>query len=719
MAKDGKIFHESWYRISDQKITLRSSVKIQRQIFRGERWYVLQDSFSNQFYRLRPSAYEFVVRLNGNNTVEQVWNEMMNRDPENSPDQGDIIELLAQLYHANLLHYDQASNSEKLFERYNKKKQRIFRATLKNIMFFRIPLFDPDRGLKAILPFIKLLYSNIGLILWLAVVGYGLKLVFDNFDGLQEQSQAILAPSNFFLLFVSMVIIKTIHEFGHSFAVRRFGGEVHTMGVMFLLFNPLPYMDASAAWAFKNRWERVLVGAAGMIFEVFIAAIAVVVWRNTAEGATINAIAYNMIFIASVSTVLFNINPLLRFDGYYILTDLLNMPNLHQQSAKHLTYLLEKYAFGCKDCETPANSSKEAWLLGSFGILSNIYRIVIFTGILLFIADKFLLFGIIMAIICAIAWIITPLIKFFKYITTSPKLEDNRKRVLSVSFTFFFAVFSFFYFLPFPDNFKSAGILKAEEFSVIVNKTEGKILKTIAVSGSRVKQGDTLAILKNEELALEIVGVEASLEAERVKLQKAIIENQADIKSISSRIDFFTKRISILEQDQKELTVRASGNGVWIAPEINNYLGMEIKKGTPLGQIINDSSFYFVSVIPQEDVNQVFKDTAFSAEIRLSGQADIVIPVKKYTSIPMDQSHLPSSALGWAAGGDLAVDVNDQYGTKSTEPFYEVRAGLQQAKAASFFHGRTGKIRFELPSRPLLQQWWLAFRQLIQKRYQI
>ena len=148
MIEESKIFHESWYRIAGQHITLRSSVKIQRQLFRGALWYVLSDPFSNQFFRLRPSAYEFVARLSINRTVEEVWQDVMARDPENAPGQEDVIHLLAQLYHANLLHYELPADSAKLFERYKEQKQRVTKATLMNIMFFRIPLLDPDAFLK-------------------------------------------------------------------------------------------------------------------------------------------------------------------------------------------------------------------------------------------------------------------------------------------------------------------------------------------------------------------------------------------------------------------------------------------------------------------------------------------------------------------------------------------------------------------------------------------
>ncbi|HEY5553146.1 MAG TPA: site-2 protease family protein, partial [Opitutaceae bacterium] len=293
MAKAPGTFSESWFRIANQRISLRPHVEVRRQRFRGERWFVLEDPFNNQFFRVRPVAWAFLARLTPDRTVESVWQECFDERPDEAPGQEEVIRLLAQLYSANLLHSSLAPDTAKLFERYRKRKQRETRAYLKNIMFARIPLLDPDNFLKAINPISKILFSWFGAIIWLAVVIAALKVTVDRFPELKTQGQGILATGNLIWLYVSLVLIKTLHEFGHSMACRRFGGEVHTMGVMFLLFTPIPYMDATSSWAFRSRWKRALVGAAGMIVEMFVAAIATFVWANTGQGV-INSIAYNM-----------------------------------------------------------------------------------------------------------------------------------------------------------------------------------------------------------------------------------------------------------------------------------------------------------------------------------------------------------------------------------------------------------------------------------------
>src|SRR5689334_6791566 len=283
MAETAGTFSESWYRIADQHAALRPHISVRRQFYRGERWYVLHDPINNQFFRIRPAAYEFVARLRLNRTIEQAWQECINAGPLEAPGQEDAIRLLSQLYQGNLLHSDLPPDSAKLFERYRQRRQREVQSRLLNIMFARIPVFDPDEFLKRCLPAVRLLYSYVGALIWLAVVGTGIKVALDHASALKDQSQGVLDPGNLFLMYVGLILTKTVHEFGHAFACRRFGGEVHTMGIMFMIFTPMPYVDATSSWSFRNRWHRIFVGAAGMIHELFLAALVTFVWANTGE----------------------------------------------------------------------------------------------------------------------------------------------------------------------------------------------------------------------------------------------------------------------------------------------------------------------------------------------------------------------------------------------------------------------------------------------------
>jgi len=718
MADPQATFSESWHRVAGQRLWLRPSVKVRRQNFRGERWFVIENPVTNEFFRVRPAAYEFLVRLDPRRTVEEVWRECLERFPDDAPGQEAVLQLLSQLYFANLLQYDHAIDSAGLFERYKKRQQREWRSRLLNIMFMRFPLLDPDRFLVRTLPLVGKFISVFGALVWIVVVGAGLKVVADNWDAAKQQSEGILAPGNLALFYLGLVLIKTVHEFGHAYFCRKFGGEVHTMGVLLMIFTPVPYVDATSSWSFRSRRQRILVGAAGMIVELFFAALLTFVWANTGQG-TIHSLAYNMLFIASVSTVIFNLNPLLRFDGYYILSDLVEIPNLSQRANQQLRHLGERWLFGVKKSESPARSSREKTWLTVFGIASGVYRVIVFGGILLVVADKFFLIGIVMAAVCFVSWITVPVGKFVSYLASSPKLERQRLRAVAVSAVLVAMIVGVLQFVPLPSHFRAPGLVQAREWTQVVNETAGDVAELLATPGHPVRAGQPLVRLRSAELDIEIAHARAAQTEAETRVRSALAHEVSNLKPLLGVLESATNRVSKLLADQSALVVRARHDGLWIAPELKDSVGRWLARGTPIGLLVNNSSFQFTATVKQEEAEALFARRLSRAEIRLQGQVGEVLTTSKWQVIPGGQRVLPSPALGWRSGGEMPVSPDDPQGVKSTEPFFEVRAELPASQAVAFLHGRSGKIRFDQEPEPLLPRWIRSLRQLLQKRYQL
>ena len=711
-----KTFDESWYRVANQQLALRPGVDIRRQRFRGELWYVLHDPFANQFFRLRPAAYEFIARLRPGRTVQAAWEDTMTAVPDDAPGQEEAIRLLAQLYHGNLLRSNVAGDTGKLFERYRKRRSREVRGKLASIMFFRLPLFDPDDFLRRTLAPAKLLIGPLGALLWIAMVGYGLKVAADQFDELRMQTEGVLAPSNLPWLYLSLIVIKAIHEFGHAYACRRFGGEVHTMGIMFLIFTPVPFVDATASWNFRSRWQRILVAAAGMIVEVFVAAIAIVVWANTG-GGVVHSVAYNMVFIASVTTLLFNANPLLRFDGYYILCDLLDMPNLHTRSARLARYWVERHAFGCRKAKCPEDKRGEKAILGSFFVASNIYKVLVFTGIILFVADRFLILGIVMLAVCAVSWVIRPLVRLVQYLSTSPVLARTRPRAVAVTLGFAAGLFALLWAVPFPHHFRAPGVVQSVDHREVFTEGAGFLREIRRPSGSWVAAGDPVIRLEDPELGWRIQAAEAQLSRAMAERQKARAEGAA-IQPHERRVAAFRQSLDHLREVEQALVVRAPVAGRWICPRLEESLGLRLERGVPLGHVVQDE-FRFSAAVPQQQAAELFTGRIHGVEVKIPGQAEHTLAVDRSVVIPAQQEVLPSASLGWRSGGDLATAAEDQTGRQAAEPFFEVRADLRRSDEVALVHGASGEIRFKLDREPLLRQWLRQLRQLIQKRYQI
>ena len=719
MTTGGRTFSESWHRVADLRVRLRHAVSIRKQLFRGETWYVLQDPFNNHFFRLRPEAYQFIVRLRADRTVGQVWENCLERNPNGAPGQDDVIQLLSQLYHANLLFCNLPADSSKLFERYRQRRQRETRSKLLSLMFFRIPLFDPEPLLRHCTPLVRLFTGRLALMVWLLTLGWAVKTIFERFPTIVIEAKTLLEFDNLALLYLGLVLVKILHEFGHTLVCKRFGGEVHTMGVMLIVFAPLPYMDATSSWGFRNRRQRILVAASGMFYEFFAAAGAALVWANSGPGA-IHSLALNIMIVASISTLVFNANPLLRYDGYYILSDLLDIPNLQSRSVAQLTHLVEFYLFGNTQSTSPTDSGREASWLTIYGILSGLYRILIYGGIILFVADRFLLAGLLMAGVCLFSWGVVPSVRFLNYLTSSPKLAKTRTRAIAVCLTTLGVIVFVLGAIPFQNSFRAPGVLEANDHLMVANLTSGQLVEILTDNGSRVRPGTPLIQMINPELSIEIDRVVAQRkEVEAMLHQSSVFDEDRTREVLEKRLETLDRKLRKTEKQRQELLVRAEQTGIWVAPEVHELKGIWLHRGTELGKIISPERFRFSAVVSQEEAVNLFgSNHTGQMAVRLSGQGNTDLAVTGYQVIPFQHERLPSAALGWYAGGDIPVSGKDDQGLQAVEPFFQIYANLEPPRQAVLNHGHSGQIRIGLQAEPLFHRLLRKALQFFQKRYQ-
>lgn len=709
-------FSEHWHRVAGRRISLRPSVQTRKQIYRGETWHLILDPLNNQFFRVTPAAHEFLCRLHRGATVEEVWTESLERHPETAPGQEEVIQLLSQLHQANLLRGDLPPDSAKLSERQRKRLRRELRGFF-NPMFVRFPLFDPDRLVQRAMPLVRWLFGPFGIALWLVTIAAAVKTVVEHADDLSRQSDAVLAPENLPLLYAGLLFVKLAHEFGHAFACRYFGGEVHQMGVSFMYFSPVPYVDATSSWAFRSKWERIFVGAAGMVSELFVAACAVFIWAATGDGA-IHSLAYNIMWLASVTTLLFNANPLLRYDGYYILSDLLEIPNLQTRSVEMLQYVSERWLLGCRNLHSPAHSTSEGLTLSIYGVASWLYRIVVFSGIALFIADRYLLLGVIMALGCVYSFTLQPLWKLGRYLVKSPRLNRNRHRAIGIVCGGGALLLALLAWWPCASSFRAPGVLRAEEYSELFTATPGSVAEVMTPSSSHVEQGQPLVRLVSRELELALAAALADLARATAEEERAMTNGAANLEPIQSRRALAERRIRRLEDEQRGLLITAPHAGTWVSPHIADSVGQWFPRGQRIGQLVQNAQYRFSAVISQDDAANLFNQNAGSAQVRITGQAGTALAVREMKVLPAQQEILPSAALGWAAGGEVATSRRDPSGARAAEPFFELRAQVVGAPEVRLLHGRSGAIRVNLHREPLLTQGYRKLRQLLQKRFQ-
>lgn len=717
MARERSLFSESWHRVAGQRIHLRPSVTVHKQYFRGEVWFIAHDAYGDQYFRFRPEAWDFISRLDGRVSVEEIWQACLDRDGDEAPGQAEVVQMLAQLYNSNLILSDVPADVSQLFKRLKKRKASEWKARLFGIFFIRIPLWDPDVFLNRTINFVRPFLGIFGAILWTLVGLGGLGVVIANWSQATDQSSGVFDPSNLFLLYISFAVTKMIHEMGHAYAVKRFGGEVHRMGITFLVFTPFPFVDATAAWAFRERWKRVWVGASGMVVELFFAALAAFVWALTGPSL-INALAYNVMIVASVSTLLFNLNPLLRFDGYYILADLTDSPNLQPRSNRQWFYWIERYAFGGKFARSPSDTKSDATWLGTFGISALIYRFFITFTIIMFVADKFFGLGFLAAVLTIIGFIILPLYKGIKFLLTESRIEPVRTRAIAVTVGFLAVLFVLLAVVPFPHHFRAPGVIKASESQYVITGASGFVDQAAAQPDTTVTKGELLFEMQNPELILEIADLRAELAQLVAMERRSLSQAPEELGPLAERRVVTETRMEELLERAAALKVRASSDGRLMLLGRHALEGRWFKRGDLVGEIVGGSDWEFRAVVSQDDAGKLFSDDATTFEIRFPGTSRLAYQPDSVRLIPGRQDFLPSPALGWPSGGQLRLEDGDQTGLKTYEPFFLV-VGTFSADTEGFGHGRTGTARFDAPPMPLLQQWLQNLRQLLQRRFKL
>ena len=715
----GKIFSDAWHRVSGVQVQLRSSVGAHRQRFRDEPWVILRDKFSNDWFRVSPDAYAFLCRLGDGRTVDEAWNGSLAADPKRALTQEEVVQLLGQLNLSNLLQYDRGDSAATLFERMSRRKGKETKALLMGFLSIKIPLFDPDRLLGQAMPVIRRIYSPVGLLLYLLLLLAGGKALMEESSHLFDQGSGLLSPSNLGLLYIGFLVAKLLHEFSHAAVCKCCGGEVHRLGVMLLIFAPMPYVDATSAWGFRQRSERILVSLAGVAAELAFASVAALIWAHTAPG-TLNALAYNVIFVASVSTLLFNMNPLMRFDGYHILVDILEVPNLFQRSREQLRYLGERFVLRLPHAQPAARTPAESWLLPAYGLLSMVYWILLMFNIMLFIAGEYFELGVALAIMLFFMSLVLPLFKFIQYLATSPQLGHYRSHAVGVSAMIAVVALLVLGGLPVPDRIRVLGVVQAGQSRQLHVESEGFFTELLSPPGTVVQSGQPLLRLSNPDLDLEIRVAQMQLMQLRAQEIQAISGAVAELSTINRQKQATEETLATLHARKEGLLVVAPAAGIWSASELDASRGQWLGRGASAGTIVNQDAWRFVAVLPQV-ASHVFEDSIRCTEVRLRGQEGTNLLAQDTLVMPFEQGQLPSRALGMAGGGEIAVSNSDANGLTATEPFFRIESVLpvDALAAARLVHGRVGIMRLTLSSRPLLAQWERKLRQLFQRRFRV
>ena len=707
-----------WYRLAALRPRLKAQARVRRHRFRGEVWYVVQDPASGRFNRFSPETWQLLGLMDGRRSMDQVWQEAVEQLGDDTPSQDEVIRLLSQLHAADLLHCEANPDSAELFERFARHERQRRASKWKSPFSIRFPLWDPDRFLGRTIHFIRPLFGWLGTLVYCATVAFGIALAALHWPELTENlADRVLATHNLILLWLCFPLIKLAHELGHGYAAKLGGGEVHDMGLILLVFTPVPYVEASAASGFRSKWRRALVGAAGMLVEIFIAALAMFVWV-AAEPGVLRAVAFNIMLIAGISTLVFNANPLLRFDGYYILSDLIEIPNLAQRANRYWRYLAERYLFRMRDAERPALAPGELGWLVFYAPAAFVYRMLVLVAIVFYIAAEWFFIGVALAIWGVFSMFLLPFGKFLGYLLGLPRRGRARKRAVIACTGIAAALVLVLTVVPVPSRIITEGVVWLPEEANVRAGADGFIRAVHAVPGREVEPGMVL-VESHDPLILAQLAVAdarvAELEA-RLDQQRFAERVQAELtRQELAREE--AARDRILERVE-QLTARSAVKGRFVLARADDLPGRFLRKGELIGYVTQEQGRGIVrAVVSQDDIDLVRSRLA-RADVRLAERMEEVYPAPVVREVPAAREELPSSALSSQGGGALAADPRDPKGGKAMMSTFQFDLELPpQARSASF--GGRAYVRFVLQPEPLAAQWYRRLRQAFLARFNV
>jgi len=710
------LFSRNWYRVEQLKPRLKPQVDITQQQLRGEKKYALRDPISGTIQLFSLQAYTVIGLMDGNRDLNQIWLMAGDLLKDELPTQEDVVSLMASLYQTDMLYLDVPVNAADLFERSDKKQSKKALQKVYSPLSVQIPLFDPTRLLDKICPWIDRCMGWPLRWIYLVVVAYGLVVAAQNFDALTSNAaDRVLAADNLFLLWVIYPLIKIIHELGHAYTVRRYGGQVHEVGVMFLVFFPMPYVNASESAAFSDKRQRMTVAAAGLVVELLIAAAAVVLWSMAADGLA-KSILYNIAFMAGISTVLFNGNPLLKFDAYYVLADYLEIPSLAKRGVTYWGYLFKKYIFRFREIEDPSVDNRERYWLFFYNMFSFIYRLFISISIVMFIGSKYFVVGVLLGIWTLVSSWVIPFVKTISLPFRDPQFVMQGKKPSIVVGLLALFLWGLLFQLPLPRSVTSSGVAWVLDHERLYAGESGFAKELSLPSDQRVESGQLLLRLSNQELLDRAAIVDAQLLEARSRL-RSVYQDRTKSSLAAAELKRFQDERDDLSEALAALDVRSNSEGRLVISDVGTLQYRFIQRGEVIGYVIPPERPLRVRVVVAEvDAEQVITG-AKSIMIKPASDRSESWQATLSGVVPTVSKEIPNVVLTTNGGGEIIADPSSDKKLLAMENYVSLEVEAPRFHTQYIFE--RFYVRFDLSPEPIAYRWIRQVRQVFIEQFEV
>jgi putative peptide zinc metalloprotease protein len=674
------------------QVRLRPDLVVQPQFYEGMTHYVIKDPLALKYFRFKIEEYYLLQQFDGKQTLQDVKKAFERKYRPQTISIEDLTRFVAQLHEAGIILIDSAEQAKVLIRRRKKNQWRRIWSFLANILFIKIPVIDPERLLTGMYPYFRWIYTKAFIGISVTSMLMAMLLVASNWKTFYDKLPDFQSFFNWWTIlsfWASLAIVKIIHEFGHGLTAKHFGGEVHEMGILFLVLTPALYCDVTDSWLLPNKWKRIWISAAGIYVECFLASIATFVWWYSQPGL-LNSLAMATMFICSVNTILFNANPLLRYDGYYVMADWLEIPNLRIKSTQFFTYLIQEKVLGL---EIPVQSympRSRRTLFVAYAVASYIYRWFVTFAILWFLSQvlkpyKLESVSYLLAAGSLIPLLGTPVYQIGKFLRTPGRLRKVKKVRAAAFAAAAVAIVTAVLLIPTPLKVQGTFVLRLAQPEVLYAEVEGRLVELNVKNGQTVTKDTVLAKLSNPQKQKELL--ERQLDQE-VNFTKYLFfknsperESRAQAvrhKEIADKAEPIIKNIT----DQiGKLTLVAGRDGQVIGAPHRSTVGQWFKPGKPNDPEHNSDKPYFCEIgdprkleahliLDQSDINLLKIDG--KAWLKIDGKAEVTYTSKVGMIAPRASDEVPKE-LSNLAEGEIASKPDPKTGAaKPMNAVYEI-----------------------------------------------
>jgi putative peptide zinc metalloprotease protein len=631
------------------KFCLRAELRSSLRQVGGKVFYLLEDPIHARFFHLGEREWALASLLDGKRTLREALQLAAATLGDESLSQQEALRLCRWLTNSQLATVQPGSGDPD-----GQWQPQPKRWAVVNPLFLKIPLFNPDRSLARILPWTRWMLTLPSLLVWLAVCGCGLASLWPQWDRFCASFTRILAPGNWLYLLLTWVFLKFVHELFHGLVCKKYGGTVPRCGIMLILFSPVAYVDVTSSWRFGSKWQRIFTAAAGMYVELFVAALAAIVWARGGHGPDAQ-LCHNIVTMAGVSTLLFNGNFLMRFDGYYILADLLGIRNLYALGQEYLRGVTRRYLLNVPAVE-PAMAGPKMRFIKAYAVASFLWRITFYLGVILLAASLFHGAGIVLAILSAGLWFGLPAFRFVKYLVVGSAGEHPDRRRFGIVVALITAVLACGLSLPWPLGVSVPAVVEYAPLTRVRAESPGFVQEVWVHDGQAVTGGQRLLVLRNPKLAQQLADLELALQKSDVigrilHQERRIGELQVERENRGTLV---AKRDE-LQRQVASLTIRAASAGRVVGRNLDALVGQYVDMGRNLVTLGLEECKELQLSVDQADIEALRDECNRRVYVRIKGRGGLIEGARLVRMNPKATRTLLHPALAAPAGGPLAV----------------------------------------------------------------